>query len=226
MSSETNAGEFRLWNSVLGISMGIALSFSVTFQSANAADIAEPAQSEATTKSTPAGEPTSEATSSSTETTDQEAKLPNVDHLLGEDSSPPDAGLTGNAVINETAMVTPPKVAKPPATKLPPMSQVKLHYKNGKYFDALKIIATLKPTELTHYYAGLCYQGQGQLQKAASSFSYLASNAKDPLIRYNSNAALQSVSSYSRSRRYSGQGNTFARASSGGGGGGGSVRRG
>jgi len=160
-----------------------------------------------------------------------EPTLPNVDHLLGEDpSTAPTPGLSGAVTtteVSETAMAAPPKrppataKAAPPAKALPPMTQVKLNYKQGKYLDGLKVLATIKPTEITHYYAGLCYQGQGQLQKAAAEFGYVASIAKDPLIRYNAQSALQAVSSYARSRTYSGQGNAFARASSGGGGGGG-----
>lgn len=172
-----------------------------------------------------------------------EPQLPNVDHLLDDNSitnipvaSSGDlrGNITKNEISNETAMVPVPPTARPvveksapPAKALPPLTQVKLSYKQGKYFDALKVLATMKPTELTHYYAGLCYQGQGQLQKAASEFTYVASMAKDPLVRYNAQNALQAVSSYAKSRTYAGQGNVFARAPVGGGrGGGGGVRRG
>lgn len=122
-----------------------------------------------------------------------------------------------------------PAVASPPQKVLTGIAQVKAHYKQGKFRDGLNLIATMKPTELTHYYAGLCYQGQGQLKQAAYEFNIAANHAKDPMVRYNAQLALQSVDNYARSRTYAGQGNSFARApaaASRGGGGGGAVRRG
>lgn len=127
-------------------------------------------------------------------------------------------------------------VAKPvPAanslTGMTPINQVKLLYKQGKYRDALNVIASMKQSELTYYYAGLCYQGQGQLAKAAQAFAYTASVAKDPTIRYNAQVAQRAVASYARGRTYAGQGNMFASQSirsaprGGGGGGGGTVAR-
>lgn len=116
-------------------------------------------------------------------------------------------------------------VAKPAVTPnatpvnkaLPPMAQVKLLYKDGKFKDAQNILASMKPTELTHYYQGLCYQGQGQLKQAAYEFNYVASYAKDPMVKYNATVALRAVNSYASARTYSGQGNNFARVAAGGG---------
>ncbi len=181
------------------------------------------------------------ATSDDNPLTMPEPELPNVDDILSKDGGPQSgkeasSGLSGavrtDATAGETAMVAPrttvPTAAKttPPGKALPPMTQVKVFYKQGKYFDALKTLAQIKPNELTHYYAGLCYQGQGQLQKAAAEFGYVASIAKDPMVKYNAQSALSAVSSYASRRTYSGQGNAFARApmNSGGGGGGGTRR--
>lgn len=236
MSRGSGPREFRLRRSVLLSSLCLAVSLFANAQISFAADTAQPATEPAKSSdtATTASAETPAAGITPTAEPAKEPELPNVDHLLGDDPSATGSatdGLSGSVstttTINETAMVTaPPKVvpAAKPAPSLPPMAQVKLHYKQGKYLDGLKVLATMKPTELTHYYAGLCYQGQGQLQKAGAEFGYVASIAKDPLIKWNANQALTAVSSYARSRTYAGQGNAFARAPSGGGGG--SVRRG
>lgn len=226
MSTGSCPGEFKTRRSVLLTSLCLAGLLFTNVQVSFAAETAEPVKS---TEMASAATPTTETTPAAAEIA--EPQLPNVDHLLGgDDNSGLSGSVTTTTTIDETAMVTPPKKIVPAAapksaSSVPPMTQVKLLYKQGKYLDSLKMIATMKPTELTHYYAGLCYQGQGQLQKAAAEFGYVASIAKDPLIKYNANVALQAVSSYSKSRTYAGQGNVFARAP-GGGGGGGARRRG
>ena len=112
----------------------------------------------------------------------------------------------------------------------PAIKEVKAAYDQGRWKDALKKIATMKPTELTHYYTGLCYQGQNQLAKAASEFQWIVMYGKDARLKYNSQVILHSLQAYSTRRTYQGQGNLFARTSVGygrsGGGGGGGVRRG
>lgn len=117
------------------------------------------------------------------------------------------------------------QLPKPVAVK-PSLESVKLSYKNGRWREALDTIAKLAPTDKTHYYAGLCYQGQGQLRAAVSEFQWVASYSKDPLLKYNASRALIAVGGYARARGgYQGQGNNFARPAyyggSGGGGGGG-----
>ncbi len=220
MSIGSRPEEFRTRRSVLRSTLCLAVSLLANAQIAFASETAEP------TKPTETASAATPATEAAPAAEVAEPQLPNVDHLLGgDDSSGLSGSVTTTTTIDETAMAAPPKKVAPAATSkptsaVPPMTQVKLLYKQGKYLDSLKIIATMKPTELTHYYAGLCYQGQGQLQKAAAEFGYVASIAKDPLIKYNANVALQAVSSYSRSRTYAGQGNVFARAPVGGGGGG------
>lgn len=98
----------------------------------------------------------------------------------------------------------------------PAIKEVKEHYTAGRWKDALKKIATMKPNDLTHYYTGLCYQGQNQVAKAAMEFQWIATYGKDPKLKYNSQVILNSLSAYSSSRRYAGQGNEFSRVSRGG----------
>jgi hypothetical protein len=175
--------------------------------------------------------------------TPQVEKIPNVDHMLGnQESGDPGAATNSSDPLAEgtpaptqstnpasdpnaapapnvsASNIAPPSVPKPVAkapvareTPISQINQVKLLYKLGKYRDALAVIAKMKPTELTHYYTGLCYQGQGQLSQAAQSFNYTASIAKDQAIRYNAQAAQRAVAAYARGRTYSGQGNSFAR---------------
>ncbi|QQR57495.1 MAG: hypothetical protein IPG59_21355 [Candidatus Melainabacteria bacterium] len=97
----------------------------------------------------------------------------------------------------------------------PAFKEVKAAYDGGRWKAALDIIATMKPSELTHYYTGLCYQGQNQLAKAASEFQWIATYGKDPRLKYNAQVILNSLSAYSTRRTYQGQGNLFARTSSG-----------
>ncbi len=106
----------------------------------------------------------------------------------------------------------------------PAIKEVKAAYDAGRWKAALDIIATMKPTELTHYYTGLCYQGQNQLAKAASEFQWIATYGKDPRLKYNAQVILNSLSAYSTRRTYQGQGNLFARTSGGYGRGGGTRR--
>lgn len=107
----------------------------------------------------------------------------------------------------------------------PAIKEVKAAYDAGRWKDALKKIAPMKPTELTHYYTGLCYQGQNQLAKAASEFQWIVMYGKDARLKYNSQVILNSLQAYSTRRTYQGQGNLFARTSVGYGRSGG-VRRG
>lgn len=179
-------------------------------------------------------------------------EIPSVDHLLNgsgsSDGKPCSAdpmeeaasSATETSVPHDTPLSTQPAppaivsakaVAKPAAKPMSQINQVKLLYKQGKYRDALGVIAKMKQTDLTYYYTGLCYQGQGQLTQAAQAFSFTASVAKDPVVKYNAQVAQRAVASYASRRTYSGQGNNFASATmeyrqSGGGGGGGAVRRG
>lgn len=97
----------------------------------------------------------------------------------------------------------------------PAIKEVKAAYDAGRWKEALKKIATMKPTELTHYYTGLCYQGQNQLAKAASEFQWIATYGKDPRLKYNAQVILNSLQAYSTRRTYQGQGNIFARTSVG-----------
>ncbi len=100
--------------------------------------------------------------------------------------------------------------ATPPGKAIAPMAQVMLSYKQGKYRDALQQMTTIKPTELTHYYAGLCYQGLGQLGRAKAEFAYVASIARTPSVKQHAQLALRNVSNYASARTYAGQGNNFA----------------
>jgi hypothetical protein len=153
---------------------------------------------------------------------DKPPEMPNFDKLLEPETpqvSGSSTGDTRSALSTESAPVntsqTAMAISKPqsPATapKLAPLAQVKQHYKDGKFKDALNVISTMRPTEITHYYAGLCYQGQGQLTQAAQEFNFVASYARDPMVKYNAQQALNTVSAYAKSRTYAGQGNKFAR---------------
>ncbi|MGD9685062.1 MAG: hypothetical protein AB7W16_28170 [Candidatus Obscuribacterales bacterium] len=86
------------------------------------------------------------------------------------------------------------------------MRSVHQSYTQGRYRDALDKIAVMPPSDLTHYYAGLCYQGQGQLRSAASEFQWVASYSKNPRLQANAAAALNSVSRYASRRTYTGNG--------------------
>jgi len=97
----------------------------------------------------------------------------------------------------------------------PAIKEVKALYDAGRWKEALNKIGTMKSTDLTHYYTGLCYQGQNQLMKAASEFQWIAAYGKDPKLKYNSQVILNSLQAYSTRRTYQGQGNTFARTSGG-----------
>lgn len=97
----------------------------------------------------------------------------------------------------------------------PAVKAMKADYDAGRWKDALNKIAKMKPTELTHYYTGLCYQGQNQLARAASEFQWIAAYGKDPRLKYNSQVILNSLQAYSTRRTYQGQGNIFARTSGG-----------
>ncbi len=97
----------------------------------------------------------------------------------------------------------------------PAIKEVKAAYGAGRWKAALDIIATMKPTELTHYYTGLCYQGQNQLAKAATEFQWISTYGKDQRLKYNAQVILNSLSAYSTRRTYQGQGNLFARTSGG-----------
>jgi len=153
-------------------------------------------------------------------------------------SAPAAGDLSGKVQTDEFADSDKPLFAMPgtatkaplpnPVPTKPSIESVKVSYKNGRWKEALDTIAKLKPTDTTHYYAGLCYQGQGQLQAAVGEFQWVASYSKDPLLKYNASRALIAVGNYSRTRAtYQGQGNNFARtATRGRSGGGGSVRRG
>ncbi len=149
-------------------------------------------------------------------------ELPSVDKLLSDPALQTKVIKPGEKTGISVTAISIPKLSNAPK-QLSPIAQIKLLYTQGKYRDCLNIIESGRPSELTHYYAGLCYQGQGQLSRANSEFQWAASYAKDPLIRYNAQMALQSVSSYAKSRTYAGQGNNFARTA---GGGRGAVRRG
>lgn len=94
------------------------------------------------------------------------------------------------------------------------MKSVHQSYTQGRYRDALDKIAIMPPSDITHYYAGLCYQGQGQLQSAASEFQWVASYSKNPRLQANATAALDSVSRYASRRTYSGNGNNYSRVAS------------
>lgn len=112
-----------------------------------------------------------------------------------------------------------PQAPKPVAMK-PSLQSVQMSYKNGRWREALDTIAKLAPTDKTHYYAGLCYQGQGQLRAAVGEFQWVASYSKDPLLKYNASRALIAVGGYARARGgYQGQGNNFARPAYNGSGG-------
>jgi hypothetical protein len=104
------------------------------------------------------------------------------------------------------------KVAeKTSAQPVSQLDQLKALYRAGKYRDALALISKMKQSELTHYYTGLCYQGQGQLAQAAQQFGFTASIARDPKIKYNAQVAQRAVASYASNRTYKGQGNFFAK---------------
>lgn len=139
------------------------------------------------------------------------------------DVTVPDAQATPTDRAAAVGMVKPPAV-KSIDPNLPPMVFVQKSYKEGRYRDALVKLSGIKPqSDKTHYWAGLCYQGQGQLQKAQMEFNWVASFSKNPQLKYNASLALRTVSRYGSSRSYGGQGNGFARynsysAPSGGGG--------
>ncbi|MCA9803834.1 MAG: hypothetical protein KC777_17810 [Cyanobacteria bacterium HKST-UBA02] len=94
------------------------------------------------------------------------------------------------------------------------MRSVHQSYTQGRYRDALDKIAAMPPSDMTHYYAGLCYQGQGQLRSAASEFQWVASYSKNPGLQANASAALNSVSRYAARRTYTGNGNNYSRVAS------------
>jgi len=94
------------------------------------------------------------------------------------------------------------------------MKSVHQSYTQGRYRDALDKIAAMPPSDITHYYAGLCYQGQGQLQSASSEFQWVASYSKNPRLQANATAALNSVSRYASRRTYTGNGNNYSRVAS------------
>lgn len=100
---------------------------------------------------------------------------------------------------------------KTPAKPVSQLDQLKTLYRAGKYRDALALIAKMKQSELTHYYTGLCYQGQGQLAQAAQEFNFTASIARDPKLKYNAQVAQRAVAAYASNRTYKGQGNFFAK---------------
>lgn len=83
----------------------------------------------------------------------------------------------------------PPPAAKP-SKPLSPEAQAKAHYTSRKYRDALNVIATMKPTDQTHYLSALCYQGLLQRKMAAAEFAWLAAYAKDPTVKYNAQRAM------------------------------------
>ncbi len=149
---------------------------------------------------------------------EQAAAVPefNIGKHLGDPNAPlklpsEKTGISGTAI-------TVPKLSPSVPKGMSPVVQMKLLYKQGKFRDCLNVIEQNRPSELSKYYAGLCYQGQGQLSRATSEFQWVASYAKDPLIKYNAQMALQTVGTYAKARTYAGQGNNFARAAGGGGG--------
>lgn len=177
-------------------------------------------------------------TASSNPGRSQPPELPNVDNVfsdLSQQTVPTSSGVTsrsdagmagGPQTAAALATIRPPVLAKPnkPA---PSINLVIQNYKEGKYRDALTTIASMKPSDVTHYWTGLCYQGQNQLHQAGVEFQWVASYSRDPQLRFNAQRALMAVNRYAQGRTYAGQGNSFNRpvysspAPSRGGGGGG-----
>jgi hypothetical protein len=87
--------------------------------------------------------------------------------------------------------------------------QIQQDYNAGKYSDALAILARLRPSAISHYYSGLCYQGLNQVQLAKEEFGLVLSESKNRRLRYNSEAALSYLNRYQATRTYKGQGNNF-----------------
>jgi len=214
------------------VAAGLGVMFSGCIAlSAQAANLAEVQQGKVVENAQ--GATTVESLLNAPDTVQQNANSPDPMASSSDPMAEPPVQVESQAPVDTpTVAVAKPQAAAqktaPPAVSkaLPAITQIKMLYKQGKFRDALNIIATQKPTELTHYYAGLCYQGQGQLKQAAYEFNYVASYAKDPMVKYNATIALRSVNSYASARTYTGQGNTFARVASGGGGGSRMVRRG
>ncbi len=114
------------------------------------------------------------------------------------------------AEVTEVANASGTTAAPAAPTPTDLMTEVKLNYKDGKYRDALEKLAGMPQTDVNHYYKGLCYQGQGQLQQAKTEYAWVAYYSKDPKMKANARRAIDAVSRYASARTYKGQGNYFA----------------
>lgn len=93
----------------------------------------------------------------------------------------------------------------------PALKSVHESYSKGNYREALNKLANMPQTDMTHYYAGLSYQGLNQLSSAASEYQWVATYSKNERLRTNAQSALSTVQRYASRRTYSGNGNNFAR---------------
>ncbi|MBZ0189034.1 MAG: hypothetical protein K8F91_22505, partial [Candidatus Obscuribacterales bacterium] len=84
-------------------------------------------------------------------------------------------------------------------------------YSKGNYREALNQISAMPQTDMTHYYAGLSYQGLNQLNSASSEYQWVVTYSRNERLRANAQSALLTVQRYASRRTYSGNGNNFAR---------------
>lgn len=93
------------------------------------------------------------------------------------------------------------------------LKKVNQLYRAGRYKQALEETKKLPESDLKHYYAGLSYHGLNQTSMASNEYSWVMNYSRNPRLRRNAGNALKTVSSYSQSRTYQGNGNVYARYS-------------
>jgi hypothetical protein len=87
-------------------------------------------------------------------------------------------------------------------------------YNSRNYAAALDKLGKLERSnpnnEKIHYYMALSFQGAAQIASAKEEYEWVADNAKSEQLKQNALTALGSIDKWSRTRRYSGNGNFFA----------------
>lgn len=76
-------------------------------------------------------------------------------------------------------------------------------YEDKSYSNALRLLDRLnqsKPMDMSHYYAGLCYQNLNQVQRAEDEFKWVYCQGKDARLRYYSWSALNTLAKYKAHR--------------------------
>lgn len=87
----------------------------------------------------------------------------------------------------------------------------------GRFQQAARVAPT---DSLTHYYMGLCYQGQNQFTLAKQQYEYVYATSNSNALRASCSSALASLNRY-QSQKITGSGYTIASAPTGRSGGGG-----